>query len=63
MSKQPIDVFEVYGKKMVRIARKISDLNEKEEGLPRPPACELRHAAVLALSAVISMVTIILRRA
>jgi len=62
MSKQPIESFEAHAKKLVGLAKKISDLNEKEEGLPRPPACELRHAAIMALSAVISMVTIILRR-
>jgi len=63
MPKQQIESFEVHAKKLVGLARKISDLDERKEGLPRSPSCELRHAAIMALSAVISMVTIILRRA
>jgi len=62
MSKQLIESFEVHAKKLVGLARKISDLDDKKEGLPRSSSCELRHAAIIALNAVISVVTIILRR-
>ena len=63
MPKQPIESFEVQARKLVGLARKISDLDERKEGLPRSSGCELRHAAIMALSAVISMVTLIFRRA